>query len=60
MQSIAKNFFAYEMDYIAQAISEQSNCKLLFPKSCNKSTKVNILSKYFGDKTVWYPKVIKD
>ena len=59
MQSIAKNFFAYEMDYIAQTVSEQSNCKLLFLKSCNKSSKVNILSKYFGDKTVWYPKSSK-
>ena len=58
-QSIVKRIFTYEMDYIAQAVSEQSDCKPLFPKSCNKSTKVNILSKYFGDKTVWYPKSSK-
>ena len=35
-ESIAKKFYSYEMDDIAKAVSNQSNCKLLFPKSCNK------------------------
>ena len=58
-ESITKNFYSYEMDDIAKAVANQSNCKLLFSKSCNKTTNVNILSKYFQDKTVWYPKSSK-
>ena len=55
-ESIAKNFYSYELDYIAQLVSKMSGCKLLYLKSANKATKVNILSKYFGDKSVWFPK----
>ena len=47
---------AYELDYFAQVVSKMSGCKLLYPKSATKATKVNILSKYFSDKSVWFPK----
>ena len=56
-KSIATNFYAYELDYIAQVVSKMSGCKLLYPKSANKATKVNMLSKYFGDKSLWFPKI---
>ena len=51
VESIAKNFYTYELDYIAQVVSKMSGCKLLYLKSANKATKVN-LSKYFSDKSV--------
>ena len=44
-KSIATSFYAYELDYIAQVVSKMSGCKLLYPKSANKATKVNMLSK---------------
>ena len=55
-EEIAKSFYAYELDEIAKVLSQLSSCKLMFPKSSSKHTKVNIISKYFGDKSVWYPK----
>ena len=56
-KSIATNFYAYELDYIAQVVSKMSGCKSLYPKSANKATNVNMLSKYFGDKSLWFPKI---
>ena len=55
--SISENFINKEMDIIAEVLCKHTNTKLLFNKSSNKSTKVNTLAKYFGDKSVWYPKV---
>ena len=55
-KSIAKCFYAYELDEIAKVFSQLSGCKLLCSKSSSKHTKVNVISKYFGDKSVWYPK----
>ena len=56
-ESISQNFINKEMDIIAEVLSKHTNTKLLFNKSSNKFTKVNKLAKYFGDKSVWYPKL---
>ena len=56
-ESISQNFINKEMDVIAEVLCKHSNTKLLFNKSSNKFMKVNTLAKYFGDKSVWYPKL---
>ena len=45
------------MDIIAEVLSKHTNTKLLFNKSSNKFMKVNTLAKYFGDKSMWYPRL---
>ena len=52
---IAQSFYTYELDEIAKVVSQLCGCKLLFSKSSRKHTKVNVISKYFGDSSVWYP-----
>ena len=55
--SISQNFINKEMDIIADILSKHTNTNLLFNKSSNKFSKVNTLAKYFGDISVWYPKM---
>ena len=55
--TIAKEFFVYELDLIADVLQEHSNKRRLFKKGANKQTKVNLISKYFGDKSVWYKQI---
>ena len=57
VESISQNFINKEMDIIAEVLSKHTNTKLLFNKSSNKFIKVNTLAKYFGDKSVLYPKL---
>ena len=56
-ESISENFINKKMDIIAEVLSKHKNTKLLFIKSSNKFTKKNTLAKYFGDKSVWYPRL---
>ena len=51
---IAQSFYAYELDEIAKVVSQLCGCKLLFSESSSKHTKVNGISKYFGDSSVLY------
>ena len=53
---IAQSFYAYELNEISKVVSQLCGCKLLFSKSSSKHTKVNVISKYFGDSSVRYPK----
>lgn len=52
-ESIAKSFYKDEMDVIAQVLAKKTKTELIFKKNTDKATKVNLLSKYFGDKSKW-------
>ena len=54
---IAKEFFVYELDMIAEVLHTITHKRRLFKKSANKQTKVNLISKFFGDKSIWYKEI---
>lgn len=52
--SINENFYHYELDIVADEVANRFPKKQrLFKKSANKATKINIVSRYFGDSTLF-------
>ena len=57
-KSIAEIFFTKDLDIVNSVVSQYTKKKSVFNKSANKYTKVNTLSRLFGDSSVWFPTVL--
>ena len=58
-ESIAKSFYTKELDIISSVLSKITKRKAIFNRSANKYTKVNTISRLFGDGSVWFPPIVR-